>query len=1520
MWRIDVKSPMFHRSARFGIWFILLLVEVLIAFNNSLAQASTTTVKSPFEITPELNSPQGQYHARVAFDGKDTYLVVWEQGADIWQNSSKQIYAARIRVIDGIPTVLDPGGIHLLDSNDSQQWPRLAFGSGVFLVVWQELTATRGYDIRGIRVNGDGKILDPTGMSISLESHNQMTPDVAYDPANGRFFLVWADFRSTHNYQIFGARVLADGTLMDGAGIPLTNDVDADSPVPYTPVVGTNGTKLLVAWSLRWRETSGNNLMAKMYDLDGKFVQDVFTVKAFHGDIYVGPDKVSSFWYDRQFGIFSNGTDFTILPHTVYRSRFLYDYPLPFYHVLNNGSVANSSYPLDIDTTTSAFSASALFTGSNYAIFWEGLASADLEESESNHNIYMVRVDRDVERNMDYDHPIVIADSSAAELNPTVAGGKNFETLVVYEEDNLLAHPESKHVLKARIVQLAEGEPPKSPPPSDASPPSVPEAISGTATSEYTITLSWKAANDAESGITKYVIYRDGIKIGESFTNSYTDTTVTPNTTYTYQVTAVNGSGLESTQSASIIITTQPGSPPPPRQPLSLPLIVKETAGVGVASYPIDVIVPLAKGEFADSDSFRVADSSDATVKAQFNILNTWPDGSIRHLKVHFQPTVAAFTGTTGSGTATYYFKSDGTGSSAKTELSVDTTSDPNQITVTTGPLKFTINKGHFTILDEAWLDTDADGSFEDETPIIASDAHNGGMFLGLWGTQYDSSRKDITYTVEERGPMRAVIKAWAPTLYYGADYKDTDSGIDKEHQHGFAVRIYAYAGKPYIKIDYQLQNSAKNSKWSWPLYFDGMGINFQLNLDPAHTTVRVDPGDGTITTRNLRGFHNGVVLKQLQDHIVSIEEGDDTSLDVKDWDQTWLSNAVTSTFLDADDGTRGVMVSMRNFWQTFPNGLALDAAGNLQFQLWPTWKCHWEDEDGTYMNFGACKDTTPDQSRPGWALYWLNDMQQTYKELFVYFHKPGKSDKDLQDLARTLQYHPVAIVPTSQYQKSFATLDMGGLIPISTSIDAGDARVKTYNDDSPFNTSRNKYKFGWDNFYLVDKIRKYGPSTTGGWPETVSHYIVNANPSQYYMADAWSIGELNTKPQWLAGYGYDSDVALGLNTHDYPMDSWRANGGSVSDYLDASLLPGSWTMAFPRDDQHGWFYHVEQAYYFTGNPWIKDWYKFIGQFRKGMLDDIGKFGDTSSRAIGHMLSNAIQAYRVTNDSEMLTKAGEFVSRYLRRSIDPVTGQRESTSEGQDSAMQVGYLCRALISFMEEVKDSDPQSYAEAFQALSGLMEWNYHYDNFGNYIDARLGTIGSSTCSGLTLADPQAWYYWHTGKQKYLDQLNHYIDSGINGGDRACGNLKTWQGQFEGRHTQYVREHVREDRIPPPKIVDLSAQSSGTQNVTLTWTAPLGAARYHIVYSEKPMSEDATTDAKLTNWWAAHTVGSNLRARPGEHQQLIIQVDPAVAAYVAIFSFDDLENMSEMSNVAQVPSEGGEEALAPPERLRLVD
>ena len=97
--------------------------------------------------------------------------------------------------------------------------------------------------------------------------------------------------------------------------------------------------------------------------------------------------------------------------------------------------------------------------------------------------------------------------------------------------------------------------------------------------------------------------------------------------------------------------------------------------------------------------------------------------------------------------------------------------------------------------------------------------------------TQADNKLPVYSATIEESGPIRAVVKLTALSNLTCTSYQnEPDCAFPKRHcndaslqvQHGYAIRIYAYAGKTFVKIDYQLQNSPYSDLvYGYPLYFD---------------------------------------------------------------------------------------------------------------------------------------------------------------------------------------------------------------------------------------------------------------------------------------------------------------------------------------------------------------------------------------------------------------------------------------------------------------------------------------------------------------------------------------------------------------------------------------------------------------------------------------------------------------------------------------------------------------------------
>ena len=97
----------------------------------------------------------------------------------------------------------------------------------------------------------------------------------------------------------------------------------------------------------------------------------------------------------------------------------------------------------------------------------------------------------------------------------------------------------------------------------DTTPPSIPSSVSASSTTATGTTLTWSASTDptitnsVTSGLKEYDVYRDGNKIGSATNTTYTDINLSPSTSYTYSLTAVDNAGNVSGHTADITTMTQ---------------------------------------------------------------------------------------------------------------------------------------------------------------------------------------------------------------------------------------------------------------------------------------------------------------------------------------------------------------------------------------------------------------------------------------------------------------------------------------------------------------------------------------------------------------------------------------------------------------------------------------------------------------------------------------------------------------------------------------------------------------------------------------------------------------------------------------------------------------------------------------------------------------------------------------------------------------------------------------------------
>ncbi|MCH7760802.1 hypothetical protein IIA15_05290, partial [candidate division TA06 bacterium] len=177
----------------------------------------------------------------ISFDGTN-YLVVWEDersGVDF------DIYGARVSP-SGF--VLDTIGIPISTEVEDQLNPAIAFDGINYLVVWQNELDTfpfvKDFDIHGRRISVDGTVLDTNDIIIGRDSLGQISPSITFD---GTCYLVtWMDRRRNllHNFDLFGARVDPNGTVLDTAGIQIA----IANHTEYYSAVASNGLNHLIVW------------------------------------------------------------------------------------------------------------------------------------------------------------------------------------------------------------------------------------------------------------------------------------------------------------------------------------------------------------------------------------------------------------------------------------------------------------------------------------------------------------------------------------------------------------------------------------------------------------------------------------------------------------------------------------------------------------------------------------------------------------------------------------------------------------------------------------------------------------------------------------------------------------------------------------------------------------------------------------------------------------------------------------------------------------------------------------------------------------------------------------------------------------------------------------------------------------------------------------------------------------------------------------------------------------------------
>ncbi len=206
-----------------------------------VVSATATTLTSPVLTLFDSKAKTGKAPAVAC--GASNCLV-------IWTDDSTGTFNVSGALIDSKSGIVTKKAFTINKALGNKYVPSVAYGDSRFLVVWQKTTdmdASIGYqDVFGARVDTKGKVLDPGGETLlSMFNQHKTNPKVAY--GSGQFLLVWKDEPDSTGppTSIRAGRILG---ASKPPAISQTLLIKTSKSV-QNPAVAHDGHAFLVTWS-----------------------------------------------------------------------------------------------------------------------------------------------------------------------------------------------------------------------------------------------------------------------------------------------------------------------------------------------------------------------------------------------------------------------------------------------------------------------------------------------------------------------------------------------------------------------------------------------------------------------------------------------------------------------------------------------------------------------------------------------------------------------------------------------------------------------------------------------------------------------------------------------------------------------------------------------------------------------------------------------------------------------------------------------------------------------------------------------------------------------------------------------------------------------------------------------------------------------------------------------------------------------------------------------------------------------
>lgn len=481
--------------------------------------------------------------------------------------------------------------------------------------------------------------------------------------------------------------------------------------------------------------------------------------------------------------------------------------------------------------------------------------------------------------------------------------------------------------------------------------------------------------------------------------------------------------------------------------------------------------LPIPKGELYSPDNVRVLNFGGEEIPSQITEVTNWEpaDESIKWIWVFF------FSEESSNYTVEY-------GSGVRNALDYEqrlyvknNQRSYGEVTVDTGPLRFTIERGGSGFFDKVELDTEGDGFDEDD--VIATGTDGRSSFLDLFDDAgIDRSNAVITKTVKElgSGPLHSIIRVEGEYRY----------SRDDNNVSPFITRIHTYAGKSYVKVLHTITYTGNPDKhkrvegeyrsiateegeiidenllegdvgWTEPddrIEATGLSLKYNLTGDITYTTAYYDgkwwetdttgasvfsrtlPGDGETSLLQTGPKMNRVPPVPNSSGEKRLTESYEAALQMGS-DEAFSKERAPG-WVDISDNKWGISIGFRNFFKEYPKEISVLPGDTLATAyIWSPKidpmgfvRTDSENDSGMIANFaqGLTKTT----------------------ELVYNFHQSESTEQSLAETANYFLDPPVAHADPGWYADS----EVYG-------------KMSAYNEDYAALERGLKYKFDWMKF-----------------------------------------------------------------------------------------------------------------------------------------------------------------------------------------------------------------------------------------------------------------------------------------------------------------------------------------------------------------------------------------------------------------------------------------------------------------------